>query len=420
MNGSAALVLAVIPPVIYLGLCFKLKADTQITIAAILSVIYAFLMLVVSMSIIGSMVKDRTILTPSSIFVLSMAMIYTITAIMHPQEIQLVFHGFLYILCIPSAYLLLTIYSMVNMNNVSWGTRESKPAAGASKPKANITQQTAQKAKSTFRRLFSCLKCCKKSSQRSGEEQVIVSQENLIQQSEPQPQNTIVEDIRIQEEEQNQVQPVFNSPVQCWITQLQNASTDMKLQEDSLDKEEENFWRELQDKYLQPLSDDKEKQKKITSDLRDLRNKINFAFFIMNALWLVATFTLQLSEASISIKLPKVNLELEYTGEDVQIDPIGFMFILGFAISVLIQFVAMLYHRIYTLIHYVAFLETEPKEQKSEKEQLNVTSHKKIRSVSQASTTSTLQVESDPEDSDDEFSLSTTLYHRSNNGGTMV
>uniref|UniRef100_A0A8P4KF76 chitin synthase n=1 Tax=Dicentrarchus labrax TaxID=13489 RepID=A0A8P4KF76_DICLA len=345
MNGSAALVLAVIPPVIYLGLCFKLKADTQITIAAILSVIYAFLMLVVSMSIIGSMVKDRTILTPSSIFVLSMAMIYTITAIMHPQEIQLVFHGFLYILCIPSAYLLLTIYSMVNMNNVSWGTRESKPAAGASKPKANITQQTAQKGR--YQAEMSLLSChlqyntrpvLTKLNQRSGEEQVIVSQENLIQQSEPQPQNTIVEDIRIQEEEQ----------------------------------------KELQDKYLQPLSDDKEKQKKITSDLRDLRNKINFAFFIMNALWLVATFTLQLSEASISIKLPKVNLELEYTGEDVQIDPIGFMFILGFAISVLIQFVAMLYHRIYTLIHYVAFLETEPKEQKSEKEQLNVTSHKKV------------------------------------------
>uniref|UniRef100_A0A8P4FX83 chitin synthase n=1 Tax=Dicentrarchus labrax TaxID=13489 RepID=A0A8P4FX83_DICLA len=337
----AALVLAVIPPVIYLGLCFKLKADTQITIAGILSVIYAFLMLVVSMSIIGSIVKDRTILTPSSIFVLSMAMIYTITAIMHPQEIQLVFHGFLYILCIPSAYLLLTIYSMVNMNNVSWGTRESKPAAGASKPKANITQQTAQKGR--YQAEMSLLSChlqynTSKSSQRSEEEQVIVSQENLIQQSEPQPQNTIVEDIRIQEEEQ----------------------------------------KELQDKYLQPLSDDKEKQKKIASDLRDLRNKINFAFFIMNALWLVATFTLQLSEASISIKLPKVNLELEYTGEDIQIDPIGFMFILGFAISVLIQFVAMLYHRIYTLIHYVAFLETEPKEQKSEKEQLNVTSHKKV------------------------------------------
>lgn len=65
----------------------------------------------------------------------------------------------------------------------------------------------------------------------------------------------------------------------------------------------------------------------------------------MNALWLVATFTLQIFEASFSIKLPKLGLDLEYTGEDVSIDPIAFMFILGFALSVVIQFVAMIYHR---------------------------------------------------------------------------
>lgn len=93
------------------------------------------------------MVKDKTILTPSSIFVIAMAIIYVITAIMHPQEIQLVFHGFLYIICIPSAYLLLTIYSMVNMNNVSWGTRESKPAPGAAQPEANTPQTRAQKGR---------------------------------------------------------------------------------------------------------------------------------------------------------------------------------------------------------------------------------------------------------------------------------
>lgn len=93
------------------------------------------------------MVKDKTILTPSSIFVVAMALIYIITAIMHPQEIQLVFHGFLYIVCIPSAYLLLTIYSMVNMNNVSWGTRESKPATGAAQPETNTLQTRAQKGR---------------------------------------------------------------------------------------------------------------------------------------------------------------------------------------------------------------------------------------------------------------------------------
>jgi len=91
--------------------------------------------------------KDRTILTPSSIFVIAMATIYIITAIMHPQESHLVFHGFLYILCIPSAYLLLTIYSMVNMNNVSWGTRETKPAGGAATPEPAAKETKTQQGR---------------------------------------------------------------------------------------------------------------------------------------------------------------------------------------------------------------------------------------------------------------------------------
>ncbi|XP_075968855.1 chitin synthase chs-2-like [Anarhichas minor] len=408
IDSNAALVLAVIPPVIYLALCFKLKSDTQITIAGVLSIIYAFLMLVVSMSIIGSMVKDKTILTPSSIFVISMAMIYIITAIMHPQEVQLVFHGFLYILCIPSAYLLLTIYSMVNMNNVSWGTRESKPTSGAATPDPVAMQTKTQRAKSTFQRFFSWCKCCKKSNRRAGGVQLPVNQEILItesQQPELQPQNTIVGDERIPEE-QTQAEPFFDSPIQCFVTLLQNMSTDMQLQEDLLDKEEEEFFIELQRKYLEPLQDDKERQKTMSNDLRELRNKINFAFFIMNALWLVATFTLQLFGASFSIKLPKVNLELEYTGEDVIIDPIAFMFIFGFATSVVIQFLTMFYHRIYTLIHYVAFLDTEPKEKKPEPIYLEGKKAKSVTrsdSISDSISDTITEVDSEFEESDDEF-----------------
>uniref|UniRef100_A0A671XER4 chitin synthase n=1 Tax=Sparus aurata TaxID=8175 RepID=A0A671XER4_SPAAU len=326
IDGTVALVLAVIPPAIYLGLSFKLKADTQIQIAAIMSIIYAFLMLVVTMSIIGSMVKDKTILTPSSLFVVIMAIIYIITALLHPQEIQLVFHGFLYILCIPSAYLLLTIYSMVNMNNVSWGTRETKPAAGASKSEATEPKTTAQKA------------------------QLVVEPS--------QPAVCLDQDLRPQRKSRR-------------ATGLGNLQINTAGQRPGTEHStEEDFWKELQEKYLKPLDDDKEKQKKMADDLRELRNKINFAFFIMNALWLVATFTLQFLKATVSITIPVLDLELEDTGRDVEIDPIGFMFILGFALSVLLQFFGMLYHRVLTLIHYVAFLDTEPKEQKPEREEL--------------------------------------------------
>lgn len=93
------------------------------------------------------MVRDQTIMNPSSLFIIALASFYLFTALLHPQEIGLVIYGLLYILCIPSAYLLLAIYSMVNMNNVSWGTRETAPAAGAAKSAATTPQTKAQKGR---------------------------------------------------------------------------------------------------------------------------------------------------------------------------------------------------------------------------------------------------------------------------------
>ncbi|XP_053719412.1 chitin synthase chs-2-like [Synchiropus splendidus] len=403
IHASWALVLAVIPPAIYLFLCFKLKADTQILIAAIMSVIYAFLMLVVCISIIGSMIRDQTILTPSSIFVVAMAFIYIITAIMHPQEFHLVFYGFLYIICIPSAYLLLTIYSMCNMNNVSWGTRETKPAPGASKPENETKQTSAEKTKSKFSKFLSWFKCCKKSS-KEPVQPVVVNQENLMQEPIPGPLNTIVEDENISpNEEPRQQDTPFEKPVHCWVTDLQTYSDDMHLQEEFLESDEVNFWKELQEQYLKPLPVDKEQQKAMTNDLKDLRNKITMVFFLMNALWLVATFTLQLID--IPINIPKFNMTLEDTGEFVEIEPISFMFILGFASSVIIQFLGMFYHRLMTLIHYVAFVDTESKEPKAELEILHVPKTKE-EPVSSAAWQQETQEEVDEDSFDESDSMS--------------
>lgn len=58
IHGNVGLVLALIPPSIFLGLCFKIKADHQIKLAAILGIAYAFLMLVVTLSIIGKLVLN--------------------------------------------------------------------------------------------------------------------------------------------------------------------------------------------------------------------------------------------------------------------------------------------------------------------------------------------------------------------------
>ncbi|XP_043995175.1 chitin synthase chs-2-like [Gambusia affinis] len=365
--SAAALVIAVIPPAIYLGLCFKLKTDTQISLAGILSVIYAFLMVVVAISIIASMVKVKTILTPSSIFVVAMSIIYIVTALLHPQELPLLFYGLLYIICIPSAYLLLTIYSMVNMNSVSWGTRETKPTADDAPTAVSALQAKTNKAKSIFQRFLSWMKCCKKSLPISEDTQPLINaqpQENLMPESVPEPQTQDTAANDVSEKEQMQMKTGFDCPAKCWTNELESLSNDIQLQEHFLERDEENFWNELIKKYLEPVKNDKEKQEKTKNDLKELRNKVNFSFFFLNALWLMAAFIFQVFDV-FSLKINIVGLNLQETGGTIQIEPMSLMFILGFAISVLLQFIGMLRHRVSTLIHYIAFLETEPKKQKS-------------------------------------------------------
>jgi chitin synthase len=62
--------------------------------------------------------------SPSAIFLISMTGSFFIAACLHPQEFWCVVPGLMYLLCIPSMYLLLIIYSITNLNVVSWGTRE--------------------------------------------------------------------------------------------------------------------------------------------------------------------------------------------------------------------------------------------------------------------------------------------------------
>lgn len=68
MDENIALALAIVPPTVYLILCFKLKSDTQIQIAAIMSVLYAFLMAGAILSIIGNFFVFKYLLVLSAVF----------------------------------------------------------------------------------------------------------------------------------------------------------------------------------------------------------------------------------------------------------------------------------------------------------------------------------------------------------------
>ena len=88
-----------------------------------MSSIYSIIMMAVLVAIVLELSEDGW-LSPSGIFLLMTAASFIIAAILHPQEFWCLPTGLIYYLTVPAMYLLLIIYSVSNMNDVSWGTRD--------------------------------------------------------------------------------------------------------------------------------------------------------------------------------------------------------------------------------------------------------------------------------------------------------
>ncbi|XP_075057042.1 chitin synthase chs-2-like [Mixophyes fleayi] len=346
-NANVSIVLAIVPPALYIGVCYMTKPSTQISIAAFLSVCYAFLMTATFLCIIGDLVRQETFMTPTGLFLISMILIYLITALLHPHEFFLLIHGLIYIICVPSGYLLLTIYSLVNLHIVSWGTRETVTPKTKTKPK---------KKRVKYQKTCNCLwwdvevqvhdtKC-------QDNKETDDNNEDDIQPMGPHGEQTKSD---IEEKEDFTYE-------ESWISQLCMKTSHNILQEENLEEEEIPFWETVIKDYLDPIIEDKQKQAEIQGELKSLRNKVTFLFFMINLLWIVATFFLQLIGSSVSIVIPKVyaNGTISVT-DKLHVEPIGFMFLLSFATLLIVQFGALLYHRIYTGIHFIAYQQTKQK-----------------------------------------------------------
>ncbi|XP_077376122.1 chitin synthase 1 [Festucalex cinctus] len=498
--GTLSIIIASIPPVFYIIICFIAKPNNQITIAAIMSVLYAFLMTASLFSIIGDMVIQGTFLTPTGVFLVSMTIMYLVTAILHPEEFGMIIYGLMYFICIPSGYLLLTIYSLVNMHIVSWGTRESNKGGAEIKKNHNVLcdrncklccwdmklqitqetenlivqkikgqngqqaaplpitgQETNQHAASNvepqaaldvgktpqqglkplpeeemrefkpFDDLFrntddslekesiSTSECesedddddDEKDNDLAASEWVNpVKEEFLKKLTSANLKRNLKEQIRYSLRKKNhedvceeltlmltdtvngQLYGVGPEDVLS-VSQLEELQQELTEQArrtlkmsrmerlekkvkraiektltapqvQKLEEDENDFWDKLIDRYLKPIADTKAHLEEVTRELKSLRNKAVFLYFIVNVLWVVATFFLQaIGNDVISIKIPKLHPNGTPTGENMKVEPLSLMFLLSFAVLLLIQFLAMLYHRVYTLIHVVSYRSTE-------------------------------------------------------------
>lgn len=83
---------------------------------------------------------QQGLLSPNALFFSLMMGSFLVAAIIHPQEFSCVIPLPIYMLLIPSMYMLLTIYSVTNMHIVAWGTREVKSKLSAKE----VAQQKAE------------------------------------------------------------------------------------------------------------------------------------------------------------------------------------------------------------------------------------------------------------------------------------
>lgn len=123
----------------------------------------------------------------------------------------------------------------------------------------------------------------------------------------------------------------------------------------------------LFESYIMMLSDMFQKQTE--ADLKSLRDMVVFAFCMGNAIFILIVFLLQLKKEDLHFKWPfnadntiifhedvfEITIQREY----LQLEPIGFMFVIFFGVVLAIQFVAMLIHRFKTVSQILASTEID-------------------------------------------------------------
>ncbi|KAK0162543.1 hypothetical protein PV327_006311 [Microctonus hyperodae] len=413
----------IIPILFFMVVCFTCKSSIQLLCAQILSTAYAMIMMAV---IVGTALQlgEDGIGSPSAIFLISLSSSFFIAACLHPQEFWCIVPGIIYLLSIPSMYLLLILYSIINLNVVTWGTREVqvKKTKKELEQEKKEAEEAKRKAKNksllgflqngtgsneddegsieiSLAGLFKCMLCTHGKPSDEKQQLVAIAEsleqlgrrlENIERTIDPHGHSSgrrrassvgsrSADHLGAIEEESGKNETDPDSEAETEASQTNDAPRDpnslsrpywlndaglKKGEVDILSMQEELFWKDLLEKYLYPIDEDKAEKARIAKDLKDLRDQSVFAFFMLNALFVLIVFLLQLNKDLLHIKWPfgvKTNItyddssqEVHITKEYLQLEPIGLVFVFFFALILIIQFSAMLFHRFGTFAHILA------------------------------------------------------------------
>jgi len=119
-----------------------------------------------------------------------------------------------------------------------------------------------------------------------------------------------------------------------------------------LHTDEITFWQQILSKYLAPLDKDDEEERRIQTDLIGLRNNAGFAFFMLNAIWIILQF--QCEYVATQFTEIMVNIGRLFGQHDAKVQLLGLLFMLFFASCMIVQFLSMILHRWGTFIEILA------------------------------------------------------------------
>ncbi|PAV81523.1 hypothetical protein WR25_00350 [Diploscapter pachys] len=148
-----------VPISLFIASCFLFESNFQLTFAKVMSLVYAFVMLAVLVATSSQIVLE-TVISPTSMFIVTMVLIFFTAACMHPREFTNIIYGCVFFLMIPSTYVFLSLYSLINLNVINWGTREAvAKATGQAKPKSPLEMWMEKINSSKPARLCSRMLC---------------------------------------------------------------------------------------------------------------------------------------------------------------------------------------------------------------------------------------------------------------------
>uniref|UniRef100_A0A0R3R572 Chitin synthase n=1 Tax=Brugia timori TaxID=42155 RepID=A0A0R3R572_9BILA len=364
-----------LPVLTFIGLCFIADSNSQIIFAKLISVIYGFVMLAVAIATTNQIILE-TALSPTPIFVLCMIGIFVLAAILHPQEFHNIFYGLIFFLMIPCTYIFMSLYALINLNIINWGTREA-----ASVAIGNNASHTE------FRRLLQRFGLHKvidfvrsTSSWRSAITTTTATTTATTAATDVQEIQKKIDNMKTELQELKDV-VLSSSPSTPFKRLVLRENMNRFLWMDTeylqvcsrgrLNAAEDEFWNGMIEQYLKPLEFTEEEMRRDVASLVSLRNRIASSVLIVNGLLVLAVFLIQKHKEILSFqykpyegfewsKLSKKTGKFELTDEPLKVEPIG-LFIIAFLLIILVvQTCGMFAHRITTLVgafHEVSSME---------------------------------------------------------------